>query len=32
MHRPPAVEGHVYYQPGALGDEGERSSDAARPR
>lgn len=21
-HRPPSVEGHVYYEPGALGDEG----------
>ncbi len=28
-HRPESVEGHLYYEPGSLGDEGQRSPAAA---
>ena len=31
-HRPPSVEGHVYYVPGTLGDEAARRSNADDPR
>lgn len=30
-HRPPSAEGHVYYVPGALGDEGARRGAADGP-